>query len=58
MWGTASVLQRLFSTVGDSTNTVEAIHYCGGIASVHVGDSPVLWGIASVLGRLFSTVEG
>ena len=25
--------------MGDSISTVEAIQYCGGIASVHVGDS-------------------
>ena len=37
--GIASVLWRLFSTVGDRISTVEAIQYCGGIASVHVGDS-------------------
>ena len=61
----ASVLWRLFGTVGDSGSTVEAIQYCGGIASVHVGDSistveaiqycggiaSVLWGMASVLWR-------
>ena len=46
MWGIASVLWRdsistveAFSTVGDSISTVEAIQYCGGTASVHVGDS-------------------
>ena len=51
--------------MGDSTSAVEAIQYCGGIASVHVGIASVLWGIrsglwgiASVLQRLFSTVEG
>ena len=33
----ASVLWSLFSTVGDSISTVEAIQCCGGIASVHVG---------------------
>ena len=37
--------------MGNSISTVEAIQYCGGIASVH-------WGIASVLQRLFSTMEG
>ena len=53
MWGIASILwrdsistagQRLFSTVGDSISTVEAIQYCEGIASVHVGIASVLWG--------------
>ena len=43
--GIASVLWRLFSTVGDNIST------CGGITSV-------LWGITSVLWRVFSTVEG
>ena len=47
-----SVLRRLFSTVGDSISTAEAVQYCGGIASV-------LWGIASVLWRnSISTAEG
>ena len=37
MWGIASALWRdSISTVGDSISTVEAIQYCGGIASVHV----------------------
>ena len=40
----------MLNTVGNSISTVEAIQYCGGIASVH-------WGIASVLQRLFSTME-
>ena len=35
--GIASVLWRLFSTVGYSISTVEGIQYCGEIASVHVG---------------------
>ena len=46
MWGVASVLWRLFSTVGDnistvgdSFSTVEGIQYIGGITSVHVGDN-------------------
>ena len=44
--------------MGDSINTVEAIHYCGGIASVHVGGQhQYCGGIASVLQRLFSTAE-
>ena len=32
--------------MGDSISTVEAIQYCGGIASVHVGryHQSVLWG--------------
>ena len=47
----ASVLWRLFSTVGDSISTVEAIQYCGGIASVHVEDS------ISTVGDSISTVE-
>ena len=34
--------------MGDSISTVEAIQYCGGIASVHVGDSISTVGIASV----------
>ena len=62
MWGIASVLWRLFSTV-------EAIQYCGGTASVHsistVGDSISIaeaiqycGGIASILwGDSISTVE-
>ena len=57
--GGCSVLRRLFSTVGGSIST------CGGIASVHVGDSistaeavQYCGGIASVLRRLFSTAEG
>ena len=33
MWGDS------ISTVGDSISTVEAIQYCGGIASVLWGDS-------------------
>ena len=38
--------------MGDSISTVEAIQYCGGIASVHVGDSiSTVGGIASVLWR-------
>ena len=51
MWGIASVLWRLFSTAGDSISTVEAIQYCGGIASVYVGDS------ISTVGDSISTVE-
>ena len=44
--------------MGDSISTVEAIQYCGGIASVHVGDSiSTCEGITSVLWRLFSTAE-
>ena len=40
MWGITSVLWRdSISTVGDSISTVEAIQYCGGVVSVHVGDS-------------------
>ena len=42
--GIASVLWRLFSTVGDSFSTVgdsfstvEVVQYSGGITSVHVG---------------------
>ena len=35
--------------MGDSISTVEAVQYCGGIASVHVGIASVLWEIASVL---------
>ena len=70
LWGVASVLRRLFSTVGDSISTAEAVQYCGGITSVLRGIASVLWrlfstdscstcgGIASVLWRLFSTVEG
>ena len=45
--------------------TAKAVQYCGGIASVHVGDSistaeavQYCGGIESVLQRLFSTVEG
>ena len=38
-------------TVGDSISTVEAIQYCGGIASIHVGDS------ISTVGDSISTVE-
>ena len=45
------MLQRLFSTAGDSISTAEAVQYCGGIAAVHVG-------VASVLRMLFSTEEG
>ena len=52
MWGITSILWR------DSISTVEAIQYCGGITSVHVGESISTMGIASVLWRLFSTVEG
>ena len=44
--------------MGDSISTVEAIQYCGAIASVHVGDSistveaiQYCGGIASVLWR-------
>ena len=44
--GIASVLWRLFSTVGDnistvgdSFSTVEGIQYIGGITSVNVGDN-------------------
>ena len=37
--------------MGDSISTVEAIQYCGGIASVHVGDS------ISTVGDSISTVE-
>ena len=37
---------------------MEAIQYCGGMASVHVGDSiSTVGGIVSVLQRLFSTAE-
>ena len=43
--------------MGDRISTVDAIQYCGGMASVHVGDSISTVGIASVLQRLFSTVE-
>ena len=51
--GIASVLQRMFSTVGDSISTV------GGIPSVVWGIPSVLWGIASVLWRdSISTAEG
>ena len=55
----SSVLQRLFSTVGDSISTAEAVQYCGGcsvlreIASVLQGDS-----ISTVVGDSISTVEG
>ena len=53
LWGIASVLQR------DSINTEEAVQYCGGIASVHVGDNiNTGGGIASVPWRLFSAAEG
>ena len=56
--GGCSLLWRLFSTVGiasvhvgDSISTLEAVHYCRGIASL-------LWGIASVLQRnSISTAE-
>ena len=35
--------------MGDNISTVETIQYCGGIASVHVGDSiSTCEGIASV----------
>ena len=37
--------------MGDSISTVEAIQYCGGIVSVHVGDS------ISTVGDSISTVE-
>ena len=37
--------------MGDSISAVEAIQYCGGIASVHVGDS------ISIVGDSISTVE-
>ena len=37
--------------MGDSISTVEAIQYCGGIASVHVGDS------ISAVGGSISTAE-
>ena len=37
--------------MGDSISTVEAIQYCGGIASVHVGDS------ISTVGDSISTAE-
>ena len=65
LWGEASVLWRLFSTVGDNISTVEGIQYCGGIPSALWGDnSGTCWGIASVLwgnlqhcGGTFSTVE-
>ena len=55
----ASVLFRLFSTmgdnistVGDSFSTVEGIQYIGGITSVHAGDN------ISTVGDNISTVEG
>ena len=51
MWGIASVLWRLFSTVGDSISTVEATQYCGGIAQYMWGDS------ISTVGDSISTVE-
>ena len=50
--GIASVLWRLFSTVGDSFSTVEVVQYIGGITSVHVGDN------ISTVGDNISTVEG
>ena len=37
--------------MGDSISTVEAIQYCGGIASVHMGDS------ISTVGDSISTAE-
>ena len=37
--GGCSVLRRLFSNVGDSISTVEAVQYCRGIASVLRVDS-------------------
>ena len=37
--------------MGDSISTLEAIQYCGGVASVHVGDS------VSTVGDSISTVE-
>ena len=50
-YNVGSVLRRLFSTVGDSISTAEAVQYCGGIASVRRG-------IASVLRRnSISTAE-
>ena len=36
-YNVGSALRRLFSTVGGSISTEEAVQYCGGIASVHVG---------------------
>ena len=50
--GIASLLRRLFSSVGDSISTEEAVQYCGGIASVHMGDS------ISTMEALLSTAEG
>ena len=48
----ASILWRLFSTVGDNISAVEGyLKYCGGLTAVHVGIASVLWGIT------FSTVE-
>ena len=71
-YNVGSVLRRLFSTVGDSISTAEAVQYCGGIASVLLMNSistaeavqycggccSTCGGIVSVLWRLFSTAEG
>ena len=38
--------------MGDSISTEEAVQYCGGIASVHMGDS------ISTMEALLSTAEG
>ena len=44
--------------MGDSISTVEAIQYCGGIASVHVGDSISTVGDSiSTVGDSISTAE-
>ena len=51
MWGIASALRKLFSTVGDSISTAEAVQYCGGIAAVHVGGLRQYYGGYSVLQR-------
>ena len=57
--GIASVLWRLFSTVGDNVSTVgynistvEGIQYCGGYLQYCGGIPSVLWG------DTFSTVGG
>ena len=48
--GEASVLSRVFSTLGDNIRTF------GGITSVQWGETSVQWGDTSVLWRVFSTV--
>ena len=43
LWGIASVLQRLLSTLGDSFSTVEAVQYMRGDNISTVGGYLVLW---------------